>query len=69
MLNHETRSAILRLQEQGHGTKFIARAVGVARDSVKRVLASGSSDVPDIERADQLGIHAEKIKKLEVASI
>ncbi len=67
MLNHETRSAILRLREQGHGTKFIARAVGVARESVKRVLASGSSAVPDIERTDQLGPHADQIRKLEAA--
>lgn len=67
MLNHETRSAILRLREQGHGTKFIARAVGVARESVKRVLASGSSAVPDIERTDQLGPHAEQVRKLEAA--
>lgn len=67
MLDHETRSAILRLREQGHGTKFIARAVGVARESVKRVLASGSSAVPGIERTDQLGPHAEQVRKLEVA--
>ena len=65
MLDHETRSAILRLREQGHGTRFIAKAVGTARDSVKRVLASGSSAVPDIERADQLGVYAESIRKLE----
>ena len=54
MLNHETRSAILRLRQEGHGTRFIAKAVGIARESVKRVLASGSAEVPDIERADQL---------------
>ena len=45
MLDHETRSAVLRLAEEGHGTRFIARAVGVSRVSVKRVLASGQADV------------------------
>lgn len=65
MLNHETRSAILRLRKEGHGTRFIARAVGVARDSVKSVMSSGSADVPDIERADQLSAHADRIRKLE----
>lgn len=65
MLNHETRSAILRLRQEGHGTRFIAKAVGIARESVKRVLASGSAEVPDIERADQLSVHIEWIRKLE----
>ena len=65
MLNHETRSAILRLRQEGHGTRFIAKAVGVARDSVQRVLTSGSADVPKIERPDQLGVHADRIRKLE----
>lgn len=65
MLNHETRSAILRLRQEGHGTRAIAKALGVARESVKRVLASGRVEVPDIERPDQLGAHAERIRKLE----
>lgn len=65
MLNHETRSAILRLRKEGHGTRFIAKAVGAARESVKRVLASGSAEVPDIERADQLSVHIDAIRSLE----
>ena len=65
MLNHETRSAILRLRQAGHGTRFIAKAVGVARDSVKAVLASGAAEVPDIERPDQLSAYAEQIRQLE----
>lgn len=65
MLSHETRSAILRLREEGHGTRFIAKAVGIARDSVKRVLASGSAEVPGIERPDQLSVHADRIRTLE----
>ena len=67
MLSHATRSAILRLREEGHGTRFIAKAVGAARDSVKRVLATGSAEVPDIERTDQLGVHIDRIRSLERA--
>lgn len=65
MLSHETRSAILRLREEGHGTRFIAKAVGIARDSVKRVLANGSAEVPSIARPDQLSVHADRIRALE----
>ena len=65
MLNQETRSAILRLRREGHGTRFIAKAVGAARDSVKAVLASGLAEVPSIERTDQLGAYADQIRKLE----
>lgn len=65
MLDLETRSAILRLAKEGHGTRFIAKAVGAARDSVKRVLASGSSEVPGIERPDQLSPYIKQIEALE----
>jgi transposase len=64
VLNHETRSAILRLAQEGHGTRFIAKAVGVARASVRTVLEQGQSEVPDIERTDQLGRHLEALREL-----
>ncbi len=67
MLDLETRGAILRLAREGHGTRFIARAVGVARKSVKRVVASGEAEVPAIERADQLGEHVERVRELHLA--
>lgn len=65
MLPLETRVAILRLRKQGHGSRFIARAVGAARDSVKRVLASGAAEVPRIERPDQLSAYIKQIEALE----
>lgn len=64
MLDHETRSAVLRLAEEGHGTRFIAKAVGVSRASVKRVLASGQVPVPEVVRAHRLDPHAEQIRAL-----
>lgn len=67
MLDLETRSAILRLAQEGHGTRFICRAVGVSRKSVQRVLASGQAEVPPIERPDQLSAHVEKVRELHFA--
>ena len=42
MLDEATRTAILKLKEQGHGSRKIANALGVARSSVRRVIGSGS---------------------------
>jgi len=42
MLDQTTRSAILRLHEEGHGTRAIGRVLGISRGAVRRVLASGS---------------------------
>lgn len=51
MLDEATRGAILKLHEQGHGSRAIAKALGVARASVRRVLDSGSIMVPEAKRA------------------
>lgn len=67
MLDRETRSAILRLSREGHGTRFIARAVGVARKSVQRVIGEGQAEVPEPERPDQLSAHTERIRALHLA--
>jgi transposase len=67
VLDRDTRSAILRLSREGHGTRFIARAVGVARKSVQRVLAEGHAEVPEPERPDQLSAYAERIRALHLA--
>ena len=48
MLDEDTRTAILRLHAQGHGSRKIARALGVARDSVRRIISSGSASVPPL---------------------
>ncbi len=50
MLDHELRSAILTLARQGRSERAIARAVGVDRKSVRKVLESGVPDVPPVER-------------------
>lgn len=53
MLDEATRTAILKLHEQGHGSRAIARALGVARASVRRVIESGRAEVPELKRAER----------------
>lgn len=65
MLDHETRAAILRLRQEGHGTRFIARAVGVARASVQRVLEQGHPEVPPRLQPGVLDAYEEEIRGLE----
>lgn len=67
MLDHDTRTAILRLGKEGHGTRTIAKALSVSRESVRKVLASGQAEVPAIVREDQLTPHGEQIRVLHVA--
>ena len=53
MLDEATRSAILRLRAQGHGSRSIARALGVSRDAVRGVIRSGTAAVPSLERDER----------------
>jgi transposase len=53
MLDQTTRSAILRLREEGHGTRSIAHALGISRGAVRRVLAGNSAEVPRLERVEK----------------
>lgn len=67
MLDQATRAAILRLHDEGHGSRAIGRLLGVSRGAVKKVIAAGSDVVPSIlrveladpHRADILELHAE----------
>ena len=64
MLDQSTRIAILRLHEEGHGTRPIARALGISRGAVKEVLAAGSANVPEIARAEKAEPYREQILEL-----
>jgi transposase len=64
MLNTDTRAAILRLRREGHGLRTIARALGVSRNAVRRVLDSGTEQVPPMERAQSLTPQLETIQAL-----
>jgi len=64
MLDEDTRTAILRLHAQGHGSRRIARALGIARDSVRRIISSGSPSVPPLVRAELAEPWREQILEL-----
>lgn len=64
MLDLDTRTAILHLQRQGHGVRTIARMVRVSRNAVKRVLRSGSAEVPALEREESLAPHIDRVRAL-----
>lgn len=64
MLDEATRAAILKLHEQGHGSRAIARALGVARASVRRVIDSGRAAVPELQRAQLAEPWREQILEL-----
>jgi hypothetical protein len=51
MLDEATRTAILKLHEQGHGSRMIARSLGAARSTVRRVISHGHAQVPALVRA------------------
>ena len=64
MLDEATRSAIFKLHEQGHGSRAIAHALGIARESVRRVLDSGRAKVPEMNRAQLAEPWREQILEL-----
>jgi hypothetical protein len=67
MLDETTRSAILRLREEGHGTRRIAAALGVARSSVRAVLTEGNAAPPRAARVEKAEAHRDEILALYVS--
>jgi predicted transcriptional regulator len=57
-------TAILTLRDAGNGIRAIARALGVSRIAVKRVLAGGSASPPLLERAEKAEPHRDEILAL-----
>ncbi len=64
MLDLNTRTAILKLREQKHGTRSIARALSISRGAVKRVLASGEAKVPPMVRDGETEQHLDRVRQL-----
>jgi transposase len=64
MLDEPIRQAILRLLLDGRGVRETARAVGVSRNTVRRVRREGRAAVPQILRWEQLTPHRERIEAL-----
>lgn len=64
MLDEATRTAILKLKSQGHSERAIAKAVGVSRRSVERVIKRGDAAVPAASRHSQVQIFRQQILDL-----
>lgn len=64
MLDRDTRATILKLGSEGHPIRSIARILGISKNSVKRVLKSGSAEVPPLEREETLTPHLDRIREL-----
>lgn len=64
MLDEVTRSAILRLHAEGHGSRAIADVLGVSRGAVKSVLRAGHAAVPALARAERAEPYRAQILEL-----
>jgi transposase len=64
MLDLDTRRAILQLKARGLGVRAIARALRIARNSVRTVLTSGTAEVPAIEREQMCAAHLDALRAL-----
>lgn len=64
MLDESMRTAILKLREQGHGSRKIAAALNISRGAVRDVVICGSSVVPILNRTEQYTAYREEILDL-----
>lgn len=64
MRDRDTRTAILELSKNGHGLRVISRTLGVSRRTIRRVLKSGSAEVPSAPRPELAEPHEERIRAL-----
>ena len=64
MLDQSTRAAILKLQQQGHSIRGIARVMKLSRGAVRQVLRLASEAVPRIERPEKATPYRDEILEL-----
>src|SRR5437588_4858172 len=64
MLDQSTRTAILKLRQQGHSIRGIARAMKLSRGAVRQVLRSDSDAVPRIVRPERAVPYRDEILEL-----
>ena len=66
MLDEATRTAILRLRDEGHSVRWIARAMGVHRETVQQVIESGTAVPSFIDREERLLAHLDRVRELHL---
>ena len=64
MIDQELRTAIFTLRGKDLGTRAIARALRISRNTVRGILHSGQAAVPERESADKTEPHAELVREL-----
>ena len=64
MLTQAQRTTILELNTAGVSKRESARALGLSRISVRKVLQSKTSEVPEIERAEKAEPYLQRILDL-----
>jgi transposase len=64
VLDQSTRAAILKLHEQGHSIRGIARALKLSRGAVRQVLRSASEIVPALVRPEKATPYRDQILEL-----
>ena len=67
MLSQAERTTILELKAKGVALREIARVLQVSRSSVRKVLRSNSTAVPEIERAEKAEPYRQRILELWAA--
>ena len=64
MLDQSTRAAILKLRQQGHSIRGIARALKASRGTVRAVLRSATEPVPTLVRPEKATPYRDQILEL-----
>jgi hypothetical protein len=64
MLDQSTRAAILKLRQQGHSIRGIARALRLSRGAVRVVLRSATEIVPTLVREEKATPYRDQILEL-----
>ena len=64
MLDQSTRAAILKLRQQGHSLRGIARALKLSRGAVRSVLRSATEIVPTLVRPEKATPYRDQILEL-----
>lgn len=59
----DTRTTVFELKRAGHGVKAIARALKIARNTVRDILRSEQKEVPDVERTQSAEPHVGLIRQ------
>src|SRR6516164_2817804 len=64
MLSQAQRTTILELHGQGVGKREIARVLGISRVSIRKVLRSNSTTVPELQRLEKAEPYRQQILEL-----